>query len=555
MNLIKQIFLKGVLTILVFSVLSCKDNSSKMSESVDVLSEPITIESLVISKQELLNKIKGGWAGQTIGVVYGAPVEFKYNGSLIDDNQNIPWNEHNVKYWWDKKPGLFDDIYTDLNFVSAFEKYGINASSESIAKHWSNTAYHLAHANQASRYNILNGIMPPASGNWKNNPHADDIDFQIEADFIGLMSPGMVNKATEIADRVGHVMNSGDGWYGGVYASALYSSAFISDNPIQIVENAIKTIPKGTKFYDCISDVIKWKKDYPDDWKQTWFELQKKWNNDVGCPKGVFLGFNIEAKINSAYVTIGLLYGDGDFSKSIDIATRCGQDADCNPATVGGVLGVMMGYDNIPDFWLKPLQEIENDNFENTEMSLSKAYDLSMKHALQIISDEGGKIELDQLTIPISEPVAVAFEQNFENTYPIERNKIDESFTDEITFEFKGNGFLLYGNMVKRSKVDIDYIDRVSKRTYGSESFGLAETDDPYVALMEIYIDDKLEEVVKLPMMNSARRLEPAWKYNLPEGKHTLKLKWLNHKDEYEYRINDLIVYSENKPTTNLPSK
>ncbi|WP_445733572.1 ADP-ribosylglycohydrolase family protein [Mariniflexile sp.] len=523
-----------------------------MSDSKDV-NETITKDSLVISKQELQNKIKGGWAGQTIGVVYGAPVEFKYNGSLIDEYQNIPWHEHYVKYWWDKKPGLFDDIYTDLNFVSAFEKFGINASSKEIAEHWSNTAYHLAHANQASRYNILNGILPPESGNWKNNPHADDIDFQIEADFIGLMAPGMVNKATEIADRVGHVMNSGDGWYGGVYVSALYSSAFISDNPTQIVENAIKSIPKGTKFYECISDVIAWKKQFPDDWKQTWFELQKKWNKDIGCPKGVFLGFNIDAKINSAYVTIGLLYGNANFSKSVDIAARCGQDADCNPATVGGVLGVMTGYDNIPDFWLKPLQEIEKDNFENTDMSLSKAYDLSMKHALQIIKDSGGKIEQDQLTIPLEEPVAVAFEQNFENTYPIERKKIDESFTDEINFEFTGNGFLLYGNMAKRSKVDVKYIDRVSKRTYGSESFGLAEPDDPYVALMEVYIDDKLEETVKLPMKNSARRLEPAWKYNLPEGKHTLKLKWTNHKPEYEYRINDLIVFSENKPVSNLP--
>lgn len=548
MKLIKNNFYKSVLFISFFGVLSCSQKGSEKPTAEDLMLNG----SLVISKQDLQNKIKGGWAGQTIGVVYGAPVEFKYNGSLISEDQNIPWNEHYVKYWWDKKPGLFDDIYTDLNFVSAFEKYGINASSKLLAEHWSNTAYHLAHANQASRYNILNGMVPPASGNWKNNPHADDLDFQIESDFIGLMAPGMVNKATEIADRVGHVMNSGDGWYGGVYVSALYSLAFISDDPTYIVENAIKTIPKGTTFYDCISDVIKWKKKYPNDWKQTWFEVQKKWNNDVGCPKGIFLGFNIDAKINSAYVTIGLLYGNGNFSKSIDIATRCGQDADCNPATVGGVLGVMLGYDKIPKFWLKPLQEIENLNFENTDMSLSGAYKLSMKHALEIIKDNGGKVDGDQITIPVAKPSAVAFEQNFKDTYPIERNKIDKSFTDEINFEFTGNGFLLYGNMVKQSKINSKYIDIVSKRTYGSEPFALAEPDDTYVALMEVYIDGNLEETVKLPMMNSARRLEPAWKYNLKEGKHTLKLKWLNHQPDYEYRINDLIVFSQTKPVSNL---
>jgi hypothetical protein len=127
------------------------------------------------------------------------------------------------------------------------------------------------------------------------------------------MAPGMVNAATNIADRVGHIMNSGDGYYGGVFVSALYSLAFVSNDPVYIVKQSVNTIPEGTQFHDCISDVIRWHQQYPQDWKQTWFEVQKKWNKDVGCPKGVFLGFNIDAKINSAYVAIGLLYGRGDF--------------------------------------------------------------------------------------------------------------------------------------------------------------------------------------------------------------------------------------------------
>lgn len=545
----KAITIRFILLTLILAVAACNSENKTVSGN-DVLSQG----SFVLSKTELQNKIKGGWAGQTIGVVYGAPVEFKYQGSLIDDQLNIPWNEHYVKYWWDKKPGLFDDIYTDLNFVKAFEKHGLNASSDSIAHHWSNTAYHLAHANQASRYNILNGIMPPASGFWKNNPHADDIDFQIEADFIGLMAPGMVNAATDIADRVGHVMNSGDGWYGGVFVSAMYSLAFVSDDPVYIVEQAIQTIPAGTKFHDCIADVIKWHKQYPNDWKQTWFEVQKKWNLDVGCPKGAFLGFNIDAKINSAYVAIGMLYGNGDFTRSVDIATRCGQDADCNPATVGGVLGVMLGYDKIPDFWLEPLQEIENDNFENTDVSLAKAYTWSFNHALAMIEKQGGKTTGEEVTIPLSKPVPVAFEQNFEKTFLVERSKVDKSFTDEITLEFTGNGYLLYGNMVKRGKIDPDYIDRISKRTYGSEPLGLAELKDTYVAIMHVYTDGTVTDTLSLPMMNTARRLEPSWNYQMWEGKHTIKLKWVNPDPGYEYRINDMIVYSENEPKSNLPT-
>lgn len=523
---------------------SCGQEKSKN----DILSG----DSYRISKDELHDKIKGGWAGQTIGVVYGAPVEFKYQGSIIPEYHIIPWHENYVKYWWDKKPGLFDDIYTDLQFVNVFEKYGLDVSMDTIAHYWANTDYHLAHANQASRYNILNGIMPPASGHWMNNPHADDLDFQIEADFIGLMAPGMVNRATEIADRVGHIMNSGDGWYGGVFVSALYSLAFITNDTEYLVEQAIKTIPEGTQFHDCISDVIRWYKTYPDDWKATWLELEKKWNRDVGCPKGVYLSFNIDARINSAYVAIGLLYGKGDFTKSIDIATRCGQDADCNPATVGGVLGVMHGYSNIPDFWLKPLQEVESLFFESTTMSLNLAYDMSLKHALEIIQRDGGKVVEGFVEIPLQRPVPVAFEQNFVNTYPIAREKVDLSFTDELSVDFKGNGYILYGNMVKRSKIDTDYIDRISKRL-GSEVFGLAELDDPYVALVEVYINGELDQTVRMPMKNTARRLEPAWKYQLPEGDYNVRLKWINHQKDYEIRINDLIVYSGTPPVSNLP--
>lgn len=540
--------MKNYTTLIVFAVITalisgCEPPAERKAEAAT---------SFTLPEETLRNKIKGGWAGQTIGVVYGAPVEFKYQGSLIPGSQVIPWDEHYVKYWWVKKPGLFDDIYTDLNFVQVIEKYGLAVSTDTVAHYWANTAYHLAHANQASRYNILRGIMPPASGHWLNNPHADDLDFQIEADFIGLMTPGMVNTASAYADKFGHIMNSGDGWYGGVFVSALYSLAFRTQNAEEIVTGALKTIPEGTQFHQCINDVVEWYRQNPDDWKATWFELEKKWNKDTGCPKGVYLSFNIDAKINSAYVAIGLLYGKGDFTQSVDIATRCGQDADCNPATVGGVLGVMLGYDRIPDFWLNPLKEIENLNFENTQMSLARAYDLSYKHAVENINNAGGKAGEAGFEIPWQQTKAVQFEQNFERTFPIARTKIDKSIRDSLEFSFTGNGYILYGNMVKRSKIDADYIDRISKRL-GSEVFGLAELEDTYVAELQLYINDKADERIFLPMMNTARRTEPSWKYQMAEGDYKVRLSWLNPHPDYEIRINDLIVYSENPPESILP--
>ena len=101
-------------------------------------------------------------------------------------------------------------------------------------------------------------------------------------------------------------------------------------------------------------------------------------------------------------------------------------------------------------------------------------------------------------------------------------------------------------------EVITSYIDRVAKK-YGSESFALTEASDPYVAELKMFIDGKPDETILLPMKNTSRRLEPAWKYQLEEGKHTLRLLWLNPDPAYEIRINDIMIYSENEPENNLP--
>lgn len=136
----------------------------------------------------------------------------------------------------------------DLTFVDIFEKKGLDAAVDDFAMAYATAGYMLWHANQAGRYNILQGIAAPKSGHWTNNPHADCIDYQIESDFAGLMSPAMPNTASEISAKIGHIMNYGDGWYGGVYVGAMYSLAFTSDNVAFVVKEALKTIPAQVNF-------------------------------------------------------------------------------------------------------------------------------------------------------------------------------------------------------------------------------------------------------------------------------------------------------------------
>ena len=147
-------------------------------------------KNMIFSKAELKDKIMGGWAGQTIGVTFGGPYEFRFSGSFIQDYQPLVWYDGYVKKTMLEIPGLYDDLYMDLTFVDVFERYGFDAPVDSFANAFARAGYMLWHANQAARYNILNGMKAPLSGHWKNNPHADDIDYQIESDFAGLMSPG-----------------------------------------------------------------------------------------------------------------------------------------------------------------------------------------------------------------------------------------------------------------------------------------------------------------------------------------------------------------------------
>ena len=187
-----KLFITPLLVSFLFMLASCQTKQVKLADQ----------KMVTLSVATFKDKIKGGWAGQTIGCTYGGPTEFKYRGALIHDDTPIIWYDDYARETFELDPGLYDDVYMDLTFVEIMARCGIDAPADSFALAFAHAPYKLWHANQAARYNILNGIMPPASGHWINNPHADDIDFQIEADFAGMMTPGMPNTGDRKSTRL-----------------------------------------------------------------------------------------------------------------------------------------------------------------------------------------------------------------------------------------------------------------------------------------------------------------------------------------------------------------
>ena len=490
-----------------------------------------------ITKEVLKDKIKGAWASQTIGCTYGGPTEFRYRKRIIPDSIEIKWSDSLMYKYMTRSPGLYDDIYMDLTFVDVFQKEGLDAPASAHALAYANADYYLWHANQQGRYNVLHGIMPPESGHWLNNPHADDIDFQIEADFAGIMAPGMLNSAAEVCDKVGHIMNYGDGYYGGVMVAGMYSAAFIENDIQTVIQKALMLIPKESTYYQCIADVISWYKQYPNDWKKVWELVEEKWGEDVGCPDGAAQAFNIDAKLNSAYVVMGLLYGDGNFEKTMEISTRCGQDSDCNPASAAGILGTMIGYSNIPEKWTKGLALIEDMDFKYTTMSLNTTYETSFEQAIGMIERGGGSITETEAKIKLQEPVAVPLEVSFPGYHVAELRSIGKQLIPKegisLELDFEGLGVVLRGRVR-----NLDYLD-----TYALISD--EETLNGTVLNLNVYIDAELIETVDMPLHYIKRKNEIFHAYELDPGQHTLKIEAVDPHEKIMLDVGSMLVYTK----------
>jgi hypothetical protein len=358
----------------------------------------------VLSRQALLDKIRGGWAGQMIGVSYGAPTEFRAQGKILEGD--LPWAPDRVSNAIDQ-----DDLYVEMTFARVMDTVGLKATTRQYGEAFRDSKYELWHANAGARRALGQGIRAPWSGHPKYNFHANDIDFQIEADFIGIMCPGMPREVIRYCDRVGRVMNYGDGLYGGMFVCGMYSAAFFETDPRKITEAGLACIPAQSEYALLIRDLLDESARDPGDWRKVWQRVEDKWDKNDPCPDGALTPFNIDAKLNGAYIAFGLLFGQGDFLKTMEIATRCGQDSDCNPSSAAGVLGVMLGFDRIPEQCKSGIAALAGRKFQFTDYSFTDIVKSTEARALQIVRQAGGRVTEAEVVIPYRAPKAPKLEQ------------------------------------------------------------------------------------------------------------------------------------------------
>jgi hypothetical protein len=341
-----------------------------------------------ISKKDYTDKVKGGWIGQIAGVAWGFPTEFNAMGKMIPDSYVPVWKNSMINEGFCQ-----DDLYVEMTFLQTLDKYGFDVSLRQIGIDFANSEYGLCHANDKGRWNLRKGIAPPDCSHPKFNEHADDIDYQIEADFSGLIAPGMPQYPIEAGEKFGRLVCYGDGVYGGQFVGAMYSLAYFENDMEKVVRKALTYIPDKSQYYECIADVIKGFEQNPQDWRKTWEFINTKYHKSIDYRQfscTIANDFNIDAKINGAYAAIGLLYGRGNFEDTIKIAMMCGQDSDCNPSNAAGILATAIGCDKLPQQY----KNINNkEKFYYTQYNFPQLVDVSVKLAEQLVVRNGGKVE------------------------------------------------------------------------------------------------------------------------------------------------------------------
>lgn len=353
---------------------------------LSAISVPVLADrTLLVS--DYVDKMKAGWIGQMAGVGGGAKTEFHCQGRIMPEDMVTPWTPDMINQFGQ------DDLYVEMTFLQAMDLHGLNVPIRLAGIFFGGSGYSLWHANAAGRDALRKGIAPPDSGHPKFNTHADDIDYQIEADYAGLIAPGLPQVAIQMGEVFGRLMNYGDGLYGGQFMGGMYSEAFFETDIEKIVRAGLQCIPEQSQYAECIRDVLRWHQENPTDWQKTWQLIEDKYQKNLdyrraSCDKGVF---NIDAKINGAYVVMGLLYGDRDPDQTITISNRCGQDSDCNPSSSGGILFTTLGFSKLPEKFTSGLDL--TGKFSHTPYDFPSLLAVCEKLARQAIAQSGGRVE------------------------------------------------------------------------------------------------------------------------------------------------------------------
>lgn len=316
-----------------------------------------------------LDRYLGAWLGRIAGCMLGKPFEEgrRWTPSAIEEYLRIagafplrdyvpvldPMHERFVlrESWPRTTRGRVqggdrdDDIdYTILGLL-LLERHGRALDTAHVAEAW------LAHlpftrtytAERAAYRNLVSGVDPSRAADVRN-PYREWIGALIRADVFGWVDPGRPFAAARAAERDALLSHRGNGVWAARWAAALASSALVETDARAVVARAHAVLPPGSRIERAVAHVRE-RHDRSASWSETLSELravheQYEW---------------VHAVNNAALIAAGLLWSEGDFAGAIGRTVEGGWDTDSNAATVGAVMGAILGASVLPSRFVKPL--------------------------------------------------------------------------------------------------------------------------------------------------------------------------------------------------------
>ena len=374
-----------------------KYNEPNELDEIKALRKHYEFEAQMPDKETLRKKLLGAWTGRAVGCLLGKPLEGIRSDELIPflkETNNFPMHRYvlstditsetlkKYKFSFENKP--YGDIVDgmpvddDTNYVVLYQKiveeYGRSFESENVAKAWLKyqSIYSYFTAERIAYINFINCIEPPASAMYKNVCR-EWIGAQIRGDYFGYICPGKPEESAKMAYNDGRISHVKNGIYGEMFVSAMISCAAVTEDIEAIIFGGLAQIPHTSRLYEAVMKI---------------YEMYKSGASIEECFEYIHSQYDEHTShgwchviSNAMIVVAGLLYGEGDFGKSICIAVNMAFDTDCNGATVGSILGMRGGIDCIDDCWKKPVNnKIHTSIFGVGTVDIEKAVEKTMEH-------------------------------------------------------------------------------------------------------------------------------------------------------------------------------
>ena len=342
----------------------------------------------------LLSRFRGAWLGRVCGCLLGKPFECWARPNierLLRSSNNFPAhryaahseslaigiNSSRAKGWidliGDHSPSDDDTNYTALA-AHIIETYGRDFTPDDVAEAWLRMQPVGAYctAERVAFVNFIQGMRAPESATYKN-PEREYIGAQIRGDYFGYINPGNPELAAEMAWRDACISHVHNGIYGEMFVAAMLAIAAVCDDLRTIVTEGLKQIPEKSRLYEDVGKVVRWY-DEGVSCEECFDRIHEEWDEND------FYRWSY-TNSNAMVVAAALLYSEKDYSRAIALSVQTGFDTDCNGATVGSVLGLMLTDAGIDGQWTRPVCGRLRTDIQNMEhISLDEAAELTLKH-------------------------------------------------------------------------------------------------------------------------------------------------------------------------------